>query len=111
LVYKRDTPNPIGHENRSVEFASITLKELGYDGIFINLVSECIKATEPEYDSLVPEAILVKNADAYSHLTSMHFFAKANFAKDIYSYIPWFEKKVETSFHKLTIPDLITEGN
>lgn len=88
LVYKRDTPSPVGHENRSVEFATVVLKELDYGQDFINLVCECIKATEPEYDSSIPEAILVKNADAYSHLTSMHFFAKANFAKDIYSYIP-----------------------
>lgn len=109
LVYKRDTPNPAGHENRSVEFASITLKELGYKGDFIDLVCECIKATEPEYDSSVSEAILTKNADAYSHLTSMHFFAKANFAKDIYSHIPWFAQKLETSYQKLTIADLRAE--
>jgi HD superfamily phosphodiesterase len=109
LVYKRDIPSPAGHENRSIEFASVILKELDYDNNFINLVCECIKATEPEYDSLIPEAIIVKNADTYSHLTSMHFFAKANFAKDIYSYIPWFEKKIEASFRKLTIPDLVAE--
>lgn len=109
LVYKRDTSNPAGHENRSVEFASLALKNLNYDDKFVELVSECIKATEPEYDSSVPEAVLVKNADAYSHITSIHFFAKANFAKDIYSYVPWFEKKFKTSVIKLTIPNLKTE--
>jgi hypothetical protein len=109
LVYKRESASPSGHENRSVEFAAITLKELGYDDTFIGLVSECIKATEPEYDSPIPEAVLVKNADAYSHLISMHFFAKANFAKDIYSYIPWFAKKIETSYKKLTILELKEE--
>jgi hypothetical protein len=109
LVYKRESSDPKGHENRSVEYAEEQLRKLGYDNVFINKVAECIKATEPDYDSDLPEAVLVKNADAYAHLISMHFFAKANFANDIHEYVNWFAKKVETSFAKLTMPELQKE--
>lgn len=109
LVYKRNNPSPDDHETRSVEYATMILEKLDYQKDFIDLVCECIKATEIEHNSSIPEAILVRNADAYSHLTSIHFFAKANFSEDIHSFIPWFEKKIESSFRKLTIPDLKTE--
>lgn len=109
LVYKRESADPKGHENRSVEYATAQLQVLGYDEAFIHIVSECIKATEPDYESDLPEAVLVKNADAYAHLISMHFFAKANFANDIHQYVDWFAKKIETSFAKLTIPELKQE--
>lgn len=109
LVYKRESANPSGHENRSVEYAEEELKKLGYDEIFINKVGESIKSTEPDYDSPLPEAELVRNADAYAHIISMHFFAKANFNKDVHSFIDWFEKKIKTTYSKISIPELQEE--
>ncbi len=109
LVYKRESANPTGHENRSVEYAEIELKKLGYDDNFISKVSESIKSTEPDYDSPLPEAVLVRNADAYAHIVSMHFFAKSNFNKDIYSFIDWFDKKIKSTYSKISIPELQEE--
>ncbi|HBD92839.1 MAG TPA: hypothetical protein DC057_01555 [Spirochaetia bacterium] len=106
LVYKRELSDATGHENRSVEYAEIELRKMGYDINFIEKVMECIKATEPDYHSDLLEAQLVRNADAYAHLISMHFFAKANFSKDIHSFIIWFENKLSTTYLKITIPEL-----
>jgi len=55
------------------------------------------------------EAIIVRNADAYSHLSSIHFFAKAYFADDLLWYIDWFDKKIHGSLKNLTISQLIEE--
>ncbi len=109
LVYERTTADAKGHENRSVEYAEKELKLLGYDQSFIDKVSECIKATEPDYNSELPEALLVRNADAYAHIISMHFFAKANFTNDIHSFIKWFEDKAQSTYSKITLPDLQAE--
>ena len=106
LVYKRNNPDPDGHENRSIEYTISILNKLGYPEEFIDLVCECIRATDISHKSFLPEAILVRNADAYSHMMSIHFFAKANFTKDIHSFVPWFEKKIESCLNKLTITDL-----
>lgn len=106
LVYERNAADPKGHENRSVEYTRKELEKLGYGNDFIGKVSECIRATEREYETTLPEALLVRNADAYAHLMSMHFFAKANFTEDIHEFIDWFERKLETTFTKITIPDL-----
>lgn len=111
LVYKRDTASPLGHEDRSGEYARSALTPLGYSNEFIEKVCECIKATEPSYTSTIPEALLVRNADAdaYAHLISMHFFAKANFSKDITSFIDWFSSKLDTTYSKITVPELQEE--
>ena len=109
LVYKRESASAKGHENRSVEYAQKELKNLGYDEAFIEKVSECIKATEPDYVSQLPEALLVRNADAYAHIISMHFFAKANFTNDIHAFIKWFEDKAQSTYSKITLPDLQEE--
>lgn len=106
LVYKRETASPVGHENRSVEYAEEALSVLGYDKDFIESVSECIKATEPDYTSDVPEALVVRNSDAYAHIISMHFFAKANFSNDMSSFVKWFNDKLDLVFMKITIPEL-----
>lgn len=108
LVYERAGADPKGHESKSVEYAQKELKKLGYEEEFIGKVSECIRATEPDHETSLPEALLVRNADSYAHLMSMHFFAKANFAGNIFDYISWFDKKVNATFFKLTIEDLIT---
>mgnify|MGYP001578385992 CR=1 FL=1 len=109
LVYKRDTASPLGHEDRSGEYARDALTPLGYSNEFIEKVCECIKATEPSYHSTIPEALLVRNADAYAHMISMHFFAKANFSKDIASFIDWFSSKLDTTYSKITVPELQEE--
>lgn len=109
LVYKRETASPKGHESRSVEYATEVLGKLGYDENFISKVAESIKATEFDHESSLPEALLVRNADAYSHFTSVHFFAKANFTSSIQKYLKWLSDKVEGTYSKLSIPELRSE--
>jgi len=109
LVFERDSPDPKGHESRSTVYAEKELKNLGYDDNFIEKVKECIRATEPKYKTELQEALLVRNADSYAHVISMHFFAKSNFASDIHQYVDWFDRKVNSTFTKLTIPELIEE--
>ena len=106
LVYKRESASPKGHENRSVEYAELELVRLGYDHNFIEKVSECIKSTELDYISELPEALVVRNADAYAHIISMHFFAKSNFSNDIKSFVKWFNDKLDITARKITIKEL-----
>ena len=109
LVYERTNRSPVGHENRSVEYATNILKKHGFKVSFIQKVCTAIEATEPEVTPQSDEAIVVRNADAYSHMSSMHFFAKAYFADDLLWFIDWFDKKVHGSLKKLSIPELIEE--
>lgn len=81
LVFERESASPVGHESRSVTYAQLKLSELGYEKEFIDLVCECIAATESDLETEIPEAVLVRNADAYSHFTSIHFFCKIKFFK------------------------------
>lgn len=106
LVYKRESASPKGHENRSVEYATLELKRFGYDSDFIEKVSESIKSTEPDYISELPEALVVRNADAYAHIISMHFFAKSNFSHDIQSFTEWFNDKLDITARKITVKEL-----
>lgn len=109
LVYERESASPTGHESRSVVYASNKLKELGYDESFITTVAECIAATESDHETELPEAVLVRNADAYSHFTSIHFFAKSNFSKTIVDFINWFSKKMDNTYKKLSIEEVRDE--
>jgi hypothetical protein len=109
LVYERTERSPAGHENRSVEYATILLRKHGFSDDFIHRVSAAIESTEPDVEPASDEAIIVRNADAYSHLSSLHFVAKAHFADDLLWYIEWFDKKVHGSLKKLTISELIEE--
>jgi hypothetical protein len=109
LVYKREATDTSGHEDRSIEYAKMELKKLGYNDVFISKVVECIQATNVNYNSTMPEANLVRNADAYAHLISMHFFAKANFSNSIGSFINWFEKKIQGLNKKINIPEIHEE--
>ena len=109
LVYNRETSSPLGHEERSSEYARKELDALGYSEEFIEKVCGCIKATNPAHQASFPEALLVRNADAYAHMTSMHFFAKSNFSKDIDSFIHWFSDKLKITYSKITIPELREE--
>jgi HD superfamily phosphodiesterase len=109
LVYKRDEPSPDGHESRSCEYAQLILEKHGLDSEFIEAVVVAIEATDAGNVADSKEAELVRNADAYSHLTSVHFWAKAKFAREIGYYLSWLEKKIHTTLSKLTIQDLIDE--
>lgn len=109
LVYKREKTSPIDHEKRSVEYAENVLSAMGYNQEFIDKVSECIKATESDYVTSLPEALVVRNSDAYAHIISMHFFAKANFSNNMSSFVLWFEKKIHSTYKKITIPELQSE--
>lgn len=106
LVYKREGASPKGHENRSVEYSTLELERFGYDSDFIEKVSESIKSTEPDYISELPEALVVRNADAYAHIISMHFFAKSNFSNDIQSFTKWFNDKLDITARKITVKEL-----
>lgn len=109
LVYKRTGASPDGHENRSCEYVKALLPQFGYTSEFIASVCEAIEATDSKVPPTTEESLLVRNADAYSHLTSIHFFAKAYFAEDVETYIEWFAKKIEGTLNKLTIKELIDE--
>ncbi len=109
LVYERTEANPDGHENRSCEYAKMLLPKFGLSPEFIQSVCEAIEATDSKAAPTTDESLLVRNADAYSHLTSIHFFAKAYFAEDLETYIEWFTKKIEGTLNKLTIQELIDE--
>lgn len=109
LVYERTDASPVGHEEHSCEYATKLLTDIGHEAAFIEQVCVAIRATEPAVTPATDEGILVRNADAYSHLSTMHFFAKAHFADNLQDYIEWFDKKLHASLQKLTIPELITE--
>lgn len=109
LVYNRVDKSSVGHENRSCEYATLILQKHGFEEGFITAVCDAIAATEPEIEPMSDEATIVRNADAYSHLSTMHFIAKAYFAHDLLWYFNWFQKKIHTSLEKLTILELIEE--
>jgi HD superfamily phosphodiesterase len=109
LVYKRFSALPEGHENRSREYAEIVLQKHGFNEDFIQKVCTAIAATETVIQPATDEAIIVRNADAYSHLSTVHFLAKAYFADELPWYVDWFDKKAHGCIAKLTIPELIEE--
>lgn len=109
LVYKRTESSPKGHEKRSCEYARMILTKHKIDK---NLIEEICKAIDATDSSIIPnskEALLVRNADAYSQLNSLHFFAKAYFSNEFDQFVKWFEEKVESSYKKITISELIKE--
>lgn len=109
LVYNRVDSNPNGHENRSCEYAKVLLAQFDFSSEFIEAVCKAIEATDSKALPESDEGLVVRNADAFSHLTSIHFFAKAYFASDIEAFITWFDKKIESTFDKISIPQLREE--
>ena len=109
LVYKRTKDDPKGHEERSIEFAQNILKENNYTAKFIEDVVSCIKATEYDNDPQLLEAKIVRTADGYSHLTSIHFLAKANFSDSWDKYFNWFSDKIDQTYNKLSIKEVKEE--
>ena len=109
LVHGRQHDSPKGHELRSCDYAETLLAKLGYSTELINQVVIAIGATDPTVMPKTDEATIVRNADAYSHLSTLHFIAKAHFAENLLDYIQWFDAKIHSCFDKLTIPLLIEE--
>lgn len=109
LVYNRVDASPDGHENRSSEYTKLLLPQFDFSNEFIDSVCESIEATDSKSLPESDEGLVVRNADAYSHLTSIHFFAKAYFASDVEAFITWFDKKIESTFDKISIPQLREE--
>lgn len=109
LVYKRESAAATGHENRSLEYAEKELNDMGYDKDFIKKVQHAIEATEPEIEPKTEEAIIVRTADAYSHFSSVHFFAKSNYSSEFTEFLIWFSKKIESTFKKLAIAEIKKE--
>jgi hypothetical protein len=109
LVYKRTKDDPKGHEERSIEFAQNLLKEYNYTEKFIKDVIRCIKATKYDNKPQLLEAKIVRTADGYSHLTSIHFLAKSNFTDSWDRYFNWFSNKINQTYNKLTISEVKQE--
>lgn len=109
LVYKRTEDDPKGHEERSIEFAQNILKENNYTAKFIKDVVSCIKATEYDAKPQNIEAKIVRTADAYSHLTSIHFLAKSNFTDSWDKFLNWFSNKIDQTYDKLAIEEVKEE--
>ncbi|MFA6754343.1 MAG: HD domain-containing protein [Candidatus Dojkabacteria bacterium] len=106
LVYKRTKDDPIGHEERSVEYTKNILGRYGYPEELIKEVVLAVSATEPENKFETVEAKIVRTADAYSHFVSIHFFAKANFADRCEDFFKWFSKKIDTTYEKIVIEEV-----
>lgn len=105
LAYKRESADPAGHENRSIEYAQEFLPKYGYDKELIDKVVKCIDATEPEVEPATLEAKIVRSADAMSHMLSVHYLAKTKFASDWESGISFVEKKIQKDFSKICLDD------
>jgi len=105
LAYKRESADPAGHENRSIEYAKEFLPKYGYDKELIDEVVKCIDATEPEVEPTTLEAKIVRSADAMSHMLSVHYLAKTKFASDWEGGISFVEKKIKKDFSKVCLDD------
>jgi len=105
LAYKRESADPTGHENCSIEYAEEFLPKYGYEKELIDEVVKCIDATEPEVEPATLEAKIVRSADAMSHMLSVHYLAKAKFASDWEGGISFVEKKIKKDFTKVCLDD------
>jgi hypothetical protein len=105
----RESEAPTGHEDRSLEYAENQLKVLKYDSDFIKKVKHAIESTEPEVKPESDEATIVRTADAYSHFSSIHFFAKSNYSPSFEGFLGWFSRKIESTYEKLAIQEVKKE--
>jgi HD superfamily phosphodiesterase len=105
LVYERESKNPIGHESKSLKFASNILNKYNFSENKIELVLKCIKATEVDYEPETNEEKIVRTADILSQFYSMHFFAKAYQYETWEMYLNFFEKKISKGFDKICFED------
>jgi len=105
LIYKRENKSPIGHESRSLEYAETILKKYKFEKKEIDLILNCIKATEVDYKPITNDEKIVRTSDILSQFYSMHFFAKAHFYEDWNIYLKFFEKKITKGFDKICFED------
>ena len=105
LVYKRTCGSSQNHEERSIEFAELTLKKYNITPKIRKEIIECIKSTEPQHQPHNTNSRIVRTADALSQFISIHFIAKAAFAQDFDEYITWLSKKINTNFEKICFED------
>jgi HD superfamily phosphodiesterase len=101
LIYKRDIKSPIGHEERSIEFAKEILEKLEIEEDIILQILLCINATDPSFEPKNINQKIVRSADALSQFESVHFFAKAYFYEDLDFFMNWFKKKIDKNFIKI----------
>jgi hypothetical protein len=106
LVYKRVSPGPDGHEERSIEYSKALLLKYDFDSDKIDQILKCISATDRGVTPDTTNAKIVRTADALSKFLSCHFIAKAAFSiEDFDEYIPWLADKVESSYMKICFDD------
>jgi hypothetical protein len=106
LVYKRTSPGPEGHEERSLEYAKSLLTKYGFGTKTVEQILECIMATDPQAVPKTINAKIVRTADALSQFLSCHFIAKAAFStEDFNEYIDWLDEKVNGNYKKICFKD------
>jgi len=105
LVYNRKSDNPLGHESNSLEFAKRILEKHKVEENKIDLILDCIKATEVDYEPTNINEKIVRTADILSQYYSIHFFAKAHFYPTWEMYLNFLEKKVNKGFNKICFED------
>lgn len=101
LAYKRESADPTGHEERSVEYANKFLPQYGYDKKTKDSVIGCIRATELTVEPKTLEEKTVRTSDALAHILSVHYFAKVSFSPDWESGIQFLDNKVEKDWRKI----------
>lgn len=105
LIYGRESSDPKGHENRSVEYAKKIFKKIRLTEQKKNEVIECIEATDAKEEPETLNAKIVRTADALSQFISIHFFAKSAFSGDWNTFHNWLKKKATNNFKKICFED------
>jgi HD superfamily phosphodiesterase len=105
LVYKRESADSAGHEDRSIEYAMDILQKHGYSQDIIDAVRLCILATEPATINTTLEQDIVRTADGLAHILSVHYYAKANFSPDWESAFKFISNKIEKDWNKIVFED------
>jgi HD superfamily phosphodiesterase len=105
LVYGRDSSDPAGHENRSVEYAKKIFEKFEIEDSKREEIILCIEATDAKEEPESLNAKIVRTADALSQFISVHFFAKSAFSGDWNSFQHWLRKKAKNNFKKICFED------
>ena len=105
LVYKRESADTVGHEDRSAEYTEMILSEYGYPTDVIEGVKLCIYATEPSTQLTTLEQKVLRTADGLAHILSVHYYAKAKFSPDWDSALKFITSKIEKDWGKLSFED------
>ncbi|MEA3329608.1 MAG: HD domain-containing protein [Nanoarchaeota archaeon] len=105
LVYGRDSADPTGHENRSIEYAKKIFETIKLSESKREKIIECIEATDAKEEPENLNAKIVRTADALSQFVSIHFFAKSAFSGDWNNFHKWLRKKATNNFKKICFDD------